>query len=103
MKSHLFVGISLSVVLASRPPLPLPPKCLTNYESYRIYRGSRVDQLQPVAGDLAEVPTLPHSSIPLKKVSPDYAVIRFIFGGWLAPCAAWLGAKRARLVTEEEG
>jgi hypothetical protein len=37
--------------------------CLTNYESYGIYRGSGVDQLQPVAGDLAGVPALPHHNI----------------------------------------
>jgi hypothetical protein len=35
---------------------------LTNYESYRIYRGTGVDQLQSAAGDLAGVPTLPHYS-----------------------------------------
>jgi hypothetical protein len=63
MKSRLLHRyLSLSVVLASRR-LFFFDAPLTSYESCRIYRGPGVDQLQPVAGDLAGVPTKPYHNI----------------------------------------
>jgi hypothetical protein len=49
--------LSSSVVLLSA--------WLTNYKSDKIYRGSGVEQLQPVAAILTGVPILPCYSMPL--------------------------------------
>jgi hypothetical protein len=58
MKIRCFVVFSLSVVVC------FPHKCLlTNYKSDRIYQGSGVEQLQPVAAILTGVPILPHHTM----------------------------------------